>query len=85
MKLKSDFITHETDGEQIMVSAGGTFSGLVRSNQTAAFIVDCLKEETTTEEIVDKMAAKYDAPKEIITTDVNRIIGKLRMIGALDE
>lgn len=31
MKLKDGFITHETGGEQIMVSAGETkFSGLVK-------------------------------------------------------
>lgn len=34
MKLKSGFITHETDGEQIMVGTGNvSFAGLVRSNK----------------------------------------------------
>ena len=47
MKLKANFITQEMDGEQIMVAAGGGFAGMVRSNATAAFIVDCLKNETT--------------------------------------
>lgn len=85
MKLKKDFITHESDGEQIMV-AGSTsvFSGMVRSNRTAAFIVDCLKKETTPEEITDAMAARYDAPRDVIEADVNKIIDKLRSIGAID-
>ena len=57
MKLKNGFITHETDGEQIMVSAGSTkFSGLVRSNRTAAFIVDCLKSETNESKCLPKRA-----------------------------
>ena len=47
MKLKNEFITHETDGEQIMVSAGTSFNGIVKSNKTAAFIVNCLKTDTT--------------------------------------
>ncbi|MBR2431604.1 MAG: PqqD family protein [Clostridia bacterium] len=85
MKLKKEFVTHETDGEQIMISAGGSFSGLVRSNQTAAFIVNMLKENTTEEEIVDAMAAKYDAPKDVIATDVGKVIEVLRGIGAIDE
>ena len=39
MKLKDGFVTHDMGGEQIMVSTGSTaFSGLVRSNGTAAFI-----------------------------------------------
>lgn len=85
MKLKDGFITHETDGEQIMVSTGNVkFSGLVRSNRTAAFIVDCLKSETSEAEIIEKMAEKYDAPKEIITADVKKILDTLRSIGAID-
>lgn len=85
MKLKDGFITHETDGEHIMVSTGNVkFSGLVRSNRTAAFIVDCLKSETSEAEIIEKMAEKYDAPKEIITADVKKILDTLRRIGAID-
>ncbi len=76
----------QSDGEQIMVSVGDTkFAGLVRSNKTAAFIVDCLKSETTKDEIVEAMAEKYDAPKDILTKDVEGILAKLRSIGALDE
>ncbi len=86
MKLKEGFITKETDGEQIMVAVGSAkFAGIVRSNKTAAFIVDCLKKETTKEEIVEAMAKKYDAPKDVISADVEKIFAKLRSIGALDE
>lgn len=86
MKLKDGFITHESDGEQIMVAAGEVrFSGMVRSNKTAAFIVDCLKTETTAEQIVEKLVTAYDAPKEVIEKDVQRILDSLRSIGALDE
>ena len=86
MKLKEGFVTHDMGGEQIMVSTGSTaFSGLVRSNGTAAFIVDCLKEETTREEIIAKMLDKYDASEEVISADVDKILAKLRSIKALDE
>lgn len=86
MKLKDGFVTHDMGGEQIMVSTGtAAFSGLVRSNGTAAFIVDCLKEETTKEQIVAKMLAKYDAPEAVISADVDKILEKLRSIKALDE
>ncbi len=86
MKLKDGFITRQTDGEQIMVAVGDVgFAGLVRSNKTAAFIVDCLKSETTKEEIVDAMSRKYDAPKDVLDRDVEKILAKLRSIGALDE
>lgn len=85
MKLKENFITQEMDGEQIMVAAGGGFAGMVRSNATAAFIVDCLKTGTTREAILDAMKRKYDAPREVMAADVDMVLGNLRRIGALDE
>lgn len=86
MKLKEGFLTYETEEEQIMVAAGNVrFAGLVRSNKTAAFIVDCLKTETTKAAIVEAMAAKYDAPKAVIDRDVEHILNQMRGIGALDE
>lgn len=85
MKLKENFVTQEMDGEQIMVAAGGDFAGMVRSNATAAFIVDCLKTETTQEAILDAMCRKYDAPREVMAAGVNKVLGNLRKIGALDE
>lgn len=85
MKLKNGFITHESDGEQILIDTANNFAGLVRSNPTAAFIVDCLKTETTEAEILEKMLAKYDADAEVMAEDIKMIIGKLRKIGAIDE
>ncbi len=85
MKLDSRFITHRSEGEHIMVGTDGVFSGLVKSNSTAAFIVDCLENDTTEAEITAKMAEKYDAPKEVIERDVRKILDKLRSIGAIDE
>ena len=86
MKLKSSFITQVIDDTQFLVPLGAeSFRGIVRSNKTAAFIVDCLKEETTAEQIVDALCAKYDAPRETIAADVEEILNTLRGIRALEE
>ena len=86
MKLKNDFIVQDIDDTQFLVPLGHeAFNGIVRSNKTAAFIVDCLKTETTKEQIVDAMCRKYDAPKERVAADVGKILEKLRSIGALEE
>ena len=86
MKLKPDFITQNIDSTQFLVPIGaGSFQGIVRSNKTAAFIVDCLKEETTEEAIIEAMCKKYDAPRNVITSDVKQILNTLRRINALDE
>ena len=86
MKLKEDFVTQDIDGTQFLVPVGAeAFSGIVRSNKTAAFIVNCLKEETTEEKIVDAMCNKYAAPREEIAADVKEILDTLRKINALEE
>lgn len=86
MRLKEEFITHESNGEHIMVTAGNTtFNGLVRSNKTAGFIVECLKTDTTREEIIHKMLEKYDASAEVIARDVDVVLEKLINIGAIHE
>lgn len=85
MKLKENFVTQEMDDEQIMVAAHGAFAGMVRSNATAAFIVDCLKTETTTEAVLDAMCRRYDAPREVMAAGVDKVLNHLRGIGALDE
>ena len=82
MKLKDTFITYENDGDHILIDASSAFAGLVHSNKTAAFIVDCLKSEA---EIIGKMREKYDASEEEIANGVRDIIGKLKSIGAIDE
>ena len=70
-----------------MISAGGTnFSGLVKNNSTAAFIVECLKKETTVSEIVDRIMAEYSgAERSIVEKDVEGVIKKLRSIGAVQD
>ena len=85
MKLKESYITHDSDGEQILLDTSSSFAGLIRNNKTAAFIVECLKEETTEEKIAEVMFEKYDAPKDVLAKDVSDVIGKLRKVGALDE
>lgn len=85
MRLREEYITHETDGEQILIDTSAKFCGMVRSNKTAAFIVDCLQTETTREAIIAKMLEKYDASEEIISRDVDMVLEKLQSIGAICE
>ena len=86
MKLRQDFVTQDIDNTLFLIPVGvEDFNGIVRSNPTAAFIVDQLKEDTTKEKIVAAMRAKYDAPVDVIETDVEEILDTLRKIHALEE
>ena len=86
MKLDPKFLTHETKGEHITVSTAGTkFNGLIRSNSTAAFIIEKLKSDTTQEQIVDSILEKYDADRQTVEKDVANVISSLHAIGAIIE
>ncbi len=86
MKLKEEFVTYDMNGETVMVCASGAFSGIAKSNETAAFILECLKEDTTIEAIAERMLEKYpDAPADRVVGDVAKIIDVLRGINAIDE
>ena len=86
MKLKDNFITQDVEDIQFLVPVGGeAFQGIVRSNETAAFIVNCLRNETTEEAIAEAMFEEYEAPRDVILADLRKILETLRGINALEE
>ena len=87
MRLNKNFLTHTTNGENYMIpTANAKFKGMVKSNDTAAFIVECLKTDTNEDEITDKLIAEYSgADRTTIARDVSGIIKKLKGIGAIDD
>ena len=87
MRLNPRFLTHEKKGEHYIISTSDTdFKGIVKNNETAAFIVECLKANTTESAIVDKLLSEYKgAERPTVERDVANIIDKLRSIGAIEE
>ena len=73
-------------GEHFIIPTGSAkFKGLVKNNETAAFIVDCLKTETTEKEIVDKLLERYSGvDRATVEKDVAELVSKFRGIGALE-
>lgn len=86
MKLKKEFIQHETGNESLLIPAGGAgFSGLVKGNKTLGAILALLKEDTTEDALVKAMQERFDAPADMIEADVKKALSELRKIGAIDE
>lgn len=86
MRLKCDFEVMELNEEKIAVPVGdnaSTFHGVVKLNDTAAFILNLLKEETSEESIIDALASEYDAPREKIAEDVKQYITKFTEKGLI--
>lgn len=86
MKLKDTFITHLAGDTQILLSTDErVFSGLVRSNRTAAFIVGQLQKDTTKEAILGAMKEKYHGDEKLMAEDIDLVIGTLARIGAIER
>ena len=89
MKLATGFVTHTIGDKQMMVAAGPAselFHGMVQSNATAAFIIDCLKKPISEEEIISAVMNQYTGTdRQTVTEDVHEILDGLRSIHALEE
>lgn len=86
MKLKPEFLTHEMNGEHLTVPVGrNSFSGVVKSNKTAGFIIEQLKNEISEERIVEALLDKYEVSKETAEKDVKKVLETLRSINAIQE
>ena len=85
MKLKKEFILHSVNGENMMIDVSGNFSGLVKANSTANYIINLLQNDITEEQIINEMLSKYEVSQDELSKDVKEIIESLRNIGALDE
>lgn len=84
MKLK-DVIISEANGEKIAVSVGGSFNGMLKLNETAAFIADLLQQETTVEEAAEKVCAVYEIDKETAVKSVESVAEQFRKVGLIEE
>lgn len=86
MKLNREFLTHTYGDESLLVpTSEAGFSGLIQGNKTLGVILELLANDTTEQEIVDRMYARFEAPREVIAEDVANVLQSLRQIGALDE
>ena len=85
-KLSKKYILHEASGESVLVPTGNApFAGIVRGNKTLGAVLNQLSADTTEAEIVSRLAARFDAPEDLIARDVHQVLENLRRIGALDE
>lgn len=87
MKLKDGFITYNTGEENLLVAtgeAGKSFNGIVRNNETAAFIAELLKNEITEDEIVNKILETYEVDEKTARNDVNKLLNVFRTEGFLE-
>ena len=89
MKLKEDFITHNSADGEVLLAVGKEaerFHGIVKLNETAGFIVDMLKKDVSLEELVEALHNEYpDVPEKTLESDVKEVIDQLDSIHAIER
>ena len=87
MIINKNFLTQELNGQYYMISTSNTkFNGIIKNNETSAFIIKCLQNETTEDKIVNKILEEYDIDnRKKVEEDVSMVIDNLRKIGAINE
>ncbi len=88
MKLKKEYVMQSFRGENLIVAVGKEakrFHGIARVNNTAAFIVECLRRDTDEAAIVEALLREFDVDETTALADVKRTVAELRSIGAIKE
>ena len=88
MKLKSGVIVTEANGEYVAIAAGEagkSFNGMIKMNETAAFIAKTLENEMDVDSVVDAVCGEYDVDSNTARENVMMIIEKLSSIGLIEK
>ena len=86
MRLKKEFVTVPEGDSAITVSTDTSlFSGMMRSNKTAAYIISCMQDDISLDEICLRVKNKYDVDDQTVRNDVENIVEQLRAIDAIDD
>ena len=86
MRLKCDFEVMELNEEKIAVPVGDNatkINGVIKLNDTAASILELLKEETSEEAIVEAILSEYDADRVTVEKDVRKCIAEFTAMGVI--
>lgn len=86
MKLKYPFETVQLDDETVAIPVGKgatELEGILRVNETAAFILKQLESDTTPEAITDALAKEYEGDREEIAACVREYLDTLSARGLL--
>ena len=88
MKIKEGFVLEKVGSSYLAVAVGDaakSFQGLVRMNETGAFMWNLLTDsDKTLDELVSYLSEEYDAPREILLRDASNFENQLRAAGILE-
>ncbi|MGN1420324.1 MAG: PqqD family protein [Eubacterium sp.] len=77
MRIKKGFAKREIAGSNIVVPVGKNsleFNGMITLNDSGSFFWDCLLEDTTVDEMVEKVTAEYDVDADRARKDIEAFV-----------
>lgn len=80
MKIKEGYILRKIAGEDVVIPIGGNianFNGVIRLNESAAFLWKKVQEEVDKEYLINSLIEEYEIDSELATNDVDSFINTL--------
>ena len=82
MKIKENFVLRELCGSFVVVAVGEqtlNFKGLIKLNETGAFLWKNMAEkDVTEEELLQALLSEYEVEKDIAQTDIKEFVNLLK-------
>lgn len=88
MKIKNGFAKRGIAGSYIVVPVGkeaSEFNGMITLNESGSFFWDCLQNDTTFDDAIEKITSEYDVEKSRAEEDLKKFITMLKENNLLDE
>lgn len=88
MKLNPDFVMRQVAGTWVVIPFGdtaGRLNGMIRLNETGAFLWEALVAGAQEKELADRLLAEYAVSRENAEADVADFLRALRQAGCLIE
>ena len=88
MRLVPGFQLRLIGDEYLAVPSGAAaarFNGLMMLNDTGAFLVRSMQEDTDRETLLRRLREEYEAPEELLRADLEAFLTQMREAGLLEE
>ena len=81
MKLKNGFLLRDIAGKSVVVATGEaaeSFRGLIKLNETGAFLWRLLQNETDEEKLKKALLKEYDIDEERAKEEISSFVARLK-------
>lgn len=86
MRLKDDFILHNTGEDFVIIATGEAtknFNGIIKLNNMGGEIVSFLSNDISEEEIIKAIVEKYEVEYATAKEDIRNLLDSLRKAGVI--